>query len=153
VYARESCIHVRLNAVCCTVLHCVAVCCSLLQCVVHTRESCIPHTATHCNALQVYARWLCVQHTHCMHDDSASYAASLQICCSVLQCIAVCCSVLQCVAVCYSVLQCVAVCWRSSLISRKTTMCVVCSVLQCVAVCCSVFQFVPVCSSKLEELF
>jgi len=34
---------------------------------------------------------------------------TLQVCCSVLQCVAVCCSVLQCVAVCCSVLQCVAV--------------------------------------------
>ena len=33
----------------------------------------------------------------------------LQVCCSVLQCVAVCCSVLQCVAVCCDVLQCVAV--------------------------------------------
>ena len=47
----------------------------------------------------------------------------VQMCASVLQCVAVCCSVIQCDAVCCSVLQCVAVC---------------CSVLQCVAVCCSV---------------
>ena len=61
----------------------------------------------------------------------------LQVCCSVLQCVAVCCSVLQrgADADVYadkqmplaSVLQCVAVC---------------CSVLQCVAVCCCVLQCV-----------
>ena len=32
-------------------------------------------------------------------------SVKLQVCCSVLQCVAVCCSVLQCVAVCASVLQ------------------------------------------------
>ena len=50
----------------------------------------------------------------------------LDMCCSVLQCVAACCSVLQCVAVCCSVLQCVAAC---------------CSVLQCVAVCNTSFTF------------
>ena len=30
-------------------------------------------------------------------------AAAVEVCCSVLQCVAVCCSVLQCVAVCCSV--------------------------------------------------
>jgi len=59
---------------------------------------------------------------------------SLNVCCSVMQCVAVCCSVLLCVVVCCSVLQCVAEC---------------CSVLQCVAVCCSVLQCVAVCCSVL----
>ena len=56
----------------------------------------------------------------------------IEVCCSVLQCVAVCCSVLQCVAVS---LQCVAVC---------------CSVLQCVAVCCGELQRVAVCCSVLQ---
>ena len=60
-----------------------------------------------------------------------STTSKVQLCCSVLQCVAVCCSVLRCVAVCCSVLQCVAVC-----------VAVCCSVLQCVAVCCSVLQCV-----------
>ena len=40
----------------------------------------------------------------------AAYGSVLQLCCSVLQCIAVCCNMLQHVAACISVLQCVAVC-------------------------------------------
>jgi len=46
----------------------------------------------------------------------------LELCCSVLYCVAVRCSVLQCVAVCCSEMLCDAVC---------------CSVLQCVVLCCS----------------
>ena len=74
----------------------------------------------------------------------------LQVCCSVLQCVAVCYSVLQCVAVCcgdhvswslygfaglLSVLQCVAA-------HGSLRPCVLVSlwVLQCVAVCCGVLQ-------------
>ena len=57
------------------------------------------------------------------------YWRVLQMCCSVLQCIAVCCSVLQFVVVRCSVLQCVAVCCS-----------VCCKVLQCTAECCNVLQ-------------
>jgi len=35
--------------------------------------------------------------------DMANDDAALEVCCSVLQCVAVCCSVLRCVAVCCSV--------------------------------------------------
>jgi len=58
----------------------------------------------------------------------------VEVCCSVLQCVAVCCTgVLHCVALCCSVLQwCVAVCCSG--------------VLQCVAVvCCSVLQYTVCC--------
>jgi len=36
--------------------------------------------------------------------DAMTYEVVVEVCCSVLQCVAVCCSVLQCVAVCCSVL-------------------------------------------------
>jgi len=68
--------------------------------------------------------------------QSQKVYGALNLCCSVLQCVAVCCSVLQCAAVCCSALQCVAVC---------------CSVLQCVAVCCRVLQCAAVCCSVLQS--
>ena len=63
----------------------------------------------------------------------------LQVCCSVLQCVAVCCRVMHYVAVCCSVLQCLRQ------VTYKCAVC--CSVLQCVAVCCIVLQCVAVCCS------
>ena len=66
----------------CSLLRCVISCCSgVLQCVVVCKE----------------------RNAHCLR-------AGVEVCCSVLQCVAVCCSVLQCFAVCCSVLQCFAVC-------------------------------------------
>ena len=65
----------------------------------------------------------------------ASCLRNVQVCCSVLWCVAVLCCVLWCVVVCCSVVQCVAV---------------LCSVLWCVAVCFSVFQCVAVCCSVLQ---
>jgi len=87
-------------------------------------------------------------------------------CCRVLQGVAGCCSVLQCVAVCRSVSQCVAVCCSDGIsetwidvispsiysvlqcVFRYVAVC--CSVLQYVAVCCSVLQCVVVCCSVLQ---
>jgi len=57
--------------------------------------------------------------------------SGLQVCCSVLQCVAVCCSVLRCVAVCCGVLLQLA---------AGSTMC--CSELWSVAACCSMLQSV-----------
>ena len=94
----------------------------------------------------------------------------LQVCCSVLQCVAVWWSVLRCVAVCCSVLQCVAgpICksvishaWMSHVLiewwmfschwGRSYMGCkCVASVLKCVAVCCSALQCVAVCCSMLQ---
>ena len=76
-------------AVRCRALPCVAVCYIVLPCV----------------AVRCRARLRTDKHL------------TIDLCCSVLQCVAVCCRVVQCVAVCCSVLQCVAVC---------------CNVLQCV---------------------
>jgi len=67
------------------------------------------------------------------------------VCCSALQCVAVCCTVLQCGAVCCSSLKCVAVCCRSLQCAA-----VCCSVLQCVTVYCSALQCVAVCCSALQ---
>jgi len=78
----------------------------------------------------------------------------VNVCCSVLQCVAVCCSVLQCVAACCSVFQSVAVCssvlrggaWLIMKHAQKSALWlfyvvnVCCSVWQCAAVCCSVLQ-------------
>ena len=77
----------------------------------------------------------------------------LNLCCSVLQCVAVCCSVLQCVAVRCSALQCVVVCCMLQCVaccSVLQSVAVCCSVLQCVAVCCSVLQCAAVCCSMLQ---
>jgi len=78
----------------------------------------------------------------------------IEVCCSVLQCVAVFYSVLQCVAMCCNVLQCVAVCWTRSCASTSSLRCVAvcCSVLQCVAVCCSVLQCVAVCCSEFYKI-
>jgi len=84
-------------------------------------------------------------------------AQGLQVCCSVLQCVAVCCSVLQCAIVCCSashfphsprlshfqgrtgaagVMQCVVVGWLQCVaVCCSELFAVYCSVLQCVAVC------------------
>jgi len=104
---------------------------------------------------------------------------ALEVCCSVLQCVAVCCSVLQCVAVCCSVLGCVLQCVAAALLDfshsplaiakpysmplKTLPTCVVVRVLQCVlqcvvlwllrtvgAVCCSVLQCVAVCCCVLQ---
>ena len=52
----------------------------------------------------------------------SSKVISVELCCSVLQCVAVCCTVLQCVAVCCNVLQCLEMRFNE---------------LQCFAVCCT----------------
>ena len=62
---------------------------------------------------------------------SAGKPIMLQVCCSVLQCVAGWCSVVRGGAGCCSLLQCVAEC---------------CRVLQGVAVCYSVWQCVAVCT-------
>ena len=69
----------------------------------------------------------------------------VEVCCSVLQCVAECCRVSQCVEVCCNVLECVGVCW-----SVLECVAVRCSVLQCVAVCGSVLECVGVCCSVLQ---
>jgi len=89
----------------------------------------------------------------CVSFESES--AALEVCCSVLQCVAVCCSVLQCVVVCCIVLQCVAACCivlQCVALHGTVLQCnaVCCSVLQCVAVCCSVLQSCAVCCSPLQ---
>jgi len=72
---------------------------------------------------------------------NAGAIAGLEVCCSVLQCVAVRCSVLQCVAVCCSVLR---HCWPRGVWQCVTIYCSVLrrcwhrGVLQFVAVCCSV---------------
>jgi len=77
----------------------------------------LQRVAVRCSVLQ------CV--TYIAHTDIKRVIADARkLACIMLQ---VCCSILQCVAVCYCVLQCVAAC---------------CSMLQCVAVCCSVLQCV-----------
>jgi len=80
----------------------------------------------------------------------------LEVCCSVLQCVAVFCGVLQCVAVCCSVLHevfsyCVCLFRRPFVdagFQRRVAVC--CRVLQCVAVCCSVLQGVAGCRCVLR---
>jgi len=79
----------------CSVLQCVAVCCSALQCVAV------------CYLLPYEG--ICKKTLEEGKCAAACYSV-IQMCCSVLQCVAVCCSVLQCIAVCCSVLQWVAVC-------------------------------------------
>ena len=91
----------------------------------------------------------------CSKESMTGSMKMLQVCRSVLQCVAVCCGVLQCVAkesmtgsmkvlqcvaVCCCILQCAAVCC-----SNLQCVDVCCSALQCVAVCCSVLQCVAVC--------
>ena len=90
-----------------------------------------------------------------LKKSSGSHSTEMQVCCSVLQCVAVCCSVLQYVAVCCSVLQCVAECCSflknakkgSGTIRQRCKRVAVCccSVLQGVAGCCSVLQCVVTC--------
>ena len=102
-----------------------------------TNETCIKHEhACICAHTYTFTHSLHARTRTCIHVSvSMCWAVGrgvVQVCCSVLQCVAVCCRVLQCVAECCSVLQCVAVC---------------CSVLQCVAVCCSMLQCVVLCCS------
>ena len=73
-------------------------------------------------------------------DVSVADKARLEVCCSVLRCVAVCCSVLQCVAVCCSALRC-----NKSQKMRVVGDSTWCMVLQRVAVCCDVLQRVVVC--------
>jgi len=101
-------------------------------------------------------------------SDSILVVDVLQICCSVLRCVAVSRSALQCVApgrgarrsrlqMCYSVLrsvavrcsmsQCVAVCCTRE---RSETI-QVADVLQCVVACCGALQYVAVCCSVLHQ--
>ena len=63
----------------------------------------------------------------------AGTSSSIQVCCSVLRCLAECCSVLLCVAECCSVF--VAVC---------------CCALLCIAVCCRLLQSGAECCSVLK---
>ena len=80
----------------------------------------------------------------------------LQVCCSVLQCVAVCCSVLQCVTVWCSVSQSVAVCCSvKSVVLPCVAECVAVCVALCVAVSCSVcgneLQRVEMCCSVFQQ--
>jgi len=78
--------------------------CNILQHAV-THYNTLQHTATHCNTLQHTAA-----HIQTPASDTHCSDCVLNVCCSVLQCVAVCCSVFQRVTVCCSVLQRVAVC-------------------------------------------
>ena len=72
---------------CCSPLQCVAVCCSSCVCGYVWGGSSVLQCVTLC-------------------------CSALQVCCSVLHCVAVCCSVLQCVAFCCNVLPMLhCVCW------------------------------------------
>ena len=82
---------------------------------------------------------------HARKSPPVTQAIEVDVCGSVMQCIAVCCSVLQCAAVCCSVLLCAAV---YCVVSQCAAVC--CSVLQCAAVCCSVLQCAAVCYSVLQ---
>ena len=152
----------------CTTLHCIA----------------LHRTATHCNTLQHTATSLHLV-KESVHDQSILmrsvcipirirykhiHHSWVEVCCSVLQCVALCCSVLQCglypnwhplpaypsllIAVCCSVVQCVAV-WCSvmqciavwSHLRPAYPLVLCCSVLQLFAECCSVVQCVAVCCS------
>jgi len=139
--------------VCCSVLRCAAVCCSVLQCV-----------AVWCSVLQ----W---NHSALLRswrarEDLGRHLNEVEICCSMLQCVAVCCTVLRCGAVCCSVLHCAALCCSGTTLRcldlgglakisedslvRWRSVAVCCGVVQCVAVWCSVLQRVAACCSVLQ---
>ena len=80
------------------VLQCVAVCCSVLVCVALCFVE-VQCGAACCSVVQYVSYTACSSHHMIL---SPSLPLTLQVCCSVLQCVAVCCSVLQCVAVCCS---------------------------------------------------
>jgi len=107
----------------------------------------LQYTNGSCAHMQTHTHTLSLLHTHTVSARLVDTLGTcretsgmrVEVCCSVLQCVAVCCSVLQWVAafaVCCSVLQCFAV---------------FCSVLQCVAVCYSVLQYVAVCCNMLKR--
>ena len=93
-------------AVCCSVLQCVAACCSASQCVA-VRRSVLLYVAVCCSVLLVnlihvsHIDGLCTTYervTSLIRTNHVSYfVVQVDVCCSVLQCVAVCCSVLQCV--------------------------------------------------------
>ena len=135
---------------------CVAACCSALQCVavyysfdqVRDRISKSGRHRVCCrcvaDVLQMCCSVVLIRSSTWQDIKGWSTSSVLQICCSVLQCVAVCCSVLQCVAACCKDLLCVAV--RFSVLQGVAGCC---CVLQRVAACCSVLQHVAACCSIL----
>ena len=73
----------------CSVLQSVAECCSVLQ-----------RVAACCSVSQRVAACCFPSDLVTNHQDMKVCCSALQVCCSVLQCVAVCCSGLYCVAVC-----------------------------------------------------
>jgi len=148
--------------------------CNTLQ---HTTTHCttLHHTATQCTSLQLTAaensgsvpqqpaqRVMAAAQDEREGASPMSVHIEVEVCCSVLQCVAVCC---RYVAVCCSVLHVAAQEKRedaSPLLCLYTLMlkCVlvccnvlwcVAGVLQCVAVCCSVLQCVAACCSVAAQ--
>jgi len=105
----------------------------------HMNESCHTHLV---DFLQQCKQTQTIRQLTCHLSWCRCVAGVLQVCCSVLQCVATCCSVLQCVAVWCSVLQCVALCQTSLQLTCHLSCCgcvaivlqVRCSVLHRVAV-------------------